>query len=82
MIRPVKQPYSHSATVAATLIIGEQQIPLSKVSPEKLFFARGVSFEPGPATIELQIDGKIRNLEVRVLQPVVPFDDEVAIRQV
>jgi len=82
MILPNKQSYSHSATVAATLIIGEQQIPLAKVSPEKLFFARGVSFEPGPATIELQIDGKVRNLKVRVLQPVLPFDDAVAIRQV
>ena len=82
MIRPAKQSYSHSATVAATLIIREQRIPLTKVSPQSLFFANGVSFDPGPATIELQIDGKIRNLEIRVVEPVLPFDDNVSIRQV
>ena len=47
-----------------------------------LYFARGCSFESGPATVELEIDGKIRRLNVRILHPVVPFSDEVAIRQV
>lgn len=84
MTRPASQPFAHSATVAATLIVGEQRIPLAKVSPTAVVFARGSSFEfePGPATVELTIDGKIRNLNVRVVAPVVPFDDEAVIRQV
>ena len=82
MSNPATQPFSHSAKVLATLIVGSQRITLSKVSPEMLYFARGCSFESGPATVELEIDGKIRRLNVRILHPVVPFSDEVAIRQV
>lgn len=82
MFSSTAQPYHHSANVAATLVVGEQRIPLSKVSPETLFFAQGFTFDPGPATVELKVDGKIRQLNVRILHPVVPFVDEVAIRQV
>ncbi|RLS40160.1 MAG: hypothetical protein DWH78_04135 [Planctomycetota bacterium] len=82
MLTPTVQYIAHSATVAATLIIGEQRIPLTKVSPNALYFASGHSFEPSLATVELEVDGKIRNLSIRVLHPVVPFVEEVAIRQV
>jgi hypothetical protein len=82
MVHPATQSFSHSAKVAATLVVGGQRIALRKVSPELLYFAQGSSFEPGPATVELQIDGKLRLLNVRILHPVVPFSDEVAIRQV
>lgn len=80
-MNPATQPFSHSAKVVATLIVGDQRIALSKVSPELLYFSRGSTFEPGPATVELEIDGKVRCLNVRVLHAVVPFSDEVAIRQ-
>ncbi len=76
------QPLAHSANVAATLIIGNQRIALSKVSPNRLYFRPGSNFEAGRGTVELEIDNKIRFLGVRVLAPVVPWDNEVAISQI
>lgn len=81
MTNAVPRPIASSANVSAALLVGEQRISLSKVSPKWLYFSRGNSFGSGPAKVELNIDGKIHVLNVRVVDRVRPFDDGVAIQQ-
>ncbi|MBL8813987.1 MAG: hypothetical protein JNM43_27710 [Planctomycetaceae bacterium] len=70
----------YSANVTAVLVVDGQRLPLSKLSPTTLYLRQGAEFNPGPAVVELVIDQTTRFLNVDVLHPGVPFENEVLIR--
>ena len=71
---PQFSPQSHSASVSAMLVIGEQRIPLAKIGPAEICFQTPQSLPECSGQIELIVDGKLCSWNVSLPHGAVPFE--------
>jgi hypothetical protein len=72
----------HSATVTATLVIGGDRIPLSKIGPERIYLTSPRHLAESEGIVEVTVDGVEQAWRVRLPGGAVPFDAAVEIESI
>lgn len=73
-------PSSYSARVRLTLVAGNQRLELASIGPEQITTRTPSELAPGPAQLEVTIEGRTEVYDVQLPNGAVPFEDVILVQ--